>query len=170
LARKVATCANCCWSTKPTGAYSPAAYISQSVYPLRLLVCIFKVQGDASGSASKYLYVPNIFFRSVFGNTASLCFAATVVKSQVIESRDGAAVATSILTTFLQTSPGVMPGIEKRGRGRPVTPPSLLRINEPRSDRPDYYHHKTPGKIGPRTRSMNPPRPGKFNRGGLLCN
>ena len=44
----------------------------------------------------------------------------------------------------------------KGGRGRPVTPPSLLRINAPRSDRSDC-HHKTPRNLEQPTRSMNLP-------------
>jgi hypothetical protein len=40
-----------------------------------------------------------------------------VVKGHVIEARDGAAVATSILTTFLETSPVVTRSLEKGGWG-----------------------------------------------------
>jgi len=54
-----------------------------------------------------------------------------------------AVMATSILATFLETSTAVTPGLEKGGRGRPVTPQPLLVLTSWRSDMSDY-HHKTP--------------------------
>ena len=58
---------------------------------------------------------------------------------------------------FLRNQPRCNAQAVKRGVGvGPVTPPSLLRINEPRRDRSDY-HHKTPGNLGQPTRSMNLP-------------
>src|SRR6476660_7458372 len=43
----------------------------------------------------------------------------------------------------LACAPAVTPGLEKGGRGRPVTPQPLLVLTSWRSDRSDY-HHKTP--------------------------